>query len=254
LNALTVHAGLLDEAFVALSSEPLVYGALLPAAQSLWQPNLYFGLPPLRAGEPNDLSLSVSRTLWWVVQAPLRLLQFAFNAVFGGLLSLWSSNVLLKIINSAAYGLPAREFAGARLHVRPTIDEPDLIREEVFDAGQLLIAQPPAAEAHSNGPSATARRLEISDRFSFLWDTAKTQRRLDASELWKKIKPVVPRILQRYPAEDVAAHERELKITTLAIEERAKEITGLVELNHSLYHSNQVVIARIASFLRRHVG
>jgi hypothetical protein len=48
---------------------------------------------------------------------------------------------------------------------------------------------------------------------------------------------------------DEGSFERELARTWFTLEERAREVSGAVELNHALYYSNPDVIARIAAFL-----
>ncbi|MGZ8944316.1 MAG: hypothetical protein ACXW1W_02710 [Methylococcaceae bacterium] len=236
LHALTIHASLLDEAFVALASDPLALGPLLSAKL---KPNIKLPMRPVRMsfGRANDI-------LWFFLRCGGFIIKIIHWLIYI-LPSSLTSGLLLKIMASAGYGLPMQEMSNANIEVTQTIAIPDVFDEEVFDAVQVLLTCPPA----DIQTGLSKEKNGAIERFEFLWNEKKLIERAASSNMWKKISKNLPKYLREYSTEEANRRKNQLMRTTIAIEERIQELVGLVELNHSLYYSNTAVVDRIARFL-----
>ncbi|MBR0777768.1 hypothetical protein JQ625_23280 [Bradyrhizobium diazoefficiens] len=248
IDALIVEAGVLDEALLALSSEPLVYGALVPRLKDLLQGRKDWDLPKPPAGmqdikdrlalrELRYLAvLAVRRTLAWICTPILRPARAALEA--------YLISTIVKLVSAAACGMRPLDFSEGRLEVRST---PNIrfLREHRWNAAQLLLSRHPAASK----PSAAADSTIV--RYGFLWDERVMAEKLDKNEIWPHIVEFLPHMRRRY-ANDMLSwseHVAVLKAISVTVVERLREFAGAVELAHSQYYTNPEVIDEIARFL-----
>jgi hypothetical protein len=76
---------------------------------------------------------------------------------------------------------------------------------------------------------------------------------------WQRVEAFIPEIYERYRQSfaleasggrlDLPEFSRHLARVWFTLLERGKEMTGAVELNHSVYYANPQVIRRVAAFL-----
>ena len=109
----------------------------------------------------------------------------------------------------------------------------------MWDATQALVAEAPVR------PTAADRHA----KWGFLWDSDLLARGVETSQIWKRLSAAIPRDTQNQGAQ---LHDQlRLQQISLALEERLREASGLVPLNHSGYYSNQKVIEEVAEMLSR---
>jgi hypothetical protein len=150
---------------------------------------------------------------------------------------------LLNLVSAPAYGLLAEEFAEALIEPRNRLELPAFFRETAWDVAQLLVTAAPVRPATSGDRRA---------RYAFLWDDAALEARKADSGLWQQINGIadtVRRRYRRYPEIDTGRVMTELARTSVALEERFKEMAGVVQLAHSSYYTNTTIIDGIARFL-----
>ncbi len=247
IPALVVSAGRLDEAFLALSAEPLAVAFLVPQLRAI----LGRSRRPLfddldKAGRipafrlPGEMIIRViSRGAWnvgymllspfWV---PLR------NYVIHPVLA----RVVLKAVNATAFGLPPSELAGARIEISDRLELPNRFDETHLDVADVLLHAPPRAPASTLPDDAAAR-------YDFLHVEERLEEKRSSSTLWKTVSAAMPDIRKRYRGHEPARLEHDVLLHSLMLEERLKEVAGSVPLAHSSYYSNQVVIEAIARFI-----
>ena len=123
LDALVVEAGVLDEALLALSSEPLVYGALVPRLKDLlragrgWSPPA----PPIGVHHDLDDPLRLRKTFNRAVLALRQLVIWACMPVLWPVrlaLEAYLARTITELVSSAASGLRPLDFKGARIDIR----------------------------------------------------------------------------------------------------------------------------------------
>jgi hypothetical protein len=240
IEAFIVTAGQMDEALLGLSAEPFVdaYLALQmdkqrTARRVQWRFSRPIGAPSyefdmetfrfLRLAGINVLKVVVegaTRPLWPILQTYLR-------------------RTLRKLILSHATGLPPQEFKGAWISARTGIG-----RREEFDEGKIW----DISELASRTPSLRQSVIE-EKRYSFLWSSETLALRLGHSRIWPQITKYYP-LLERERADLQDDEERVgLQRACLVIEERAREVTGAVQLSHSGYYGHPAVLEAIVKFL-----
>ena len=90
------------------------------------------------------------------------------------------------------------------------------------------------------------------ERFAFLWDKRELERLKSRSSLWPRFDLADRSLARRYrPFPQVREAELmdRLAQTTIMLEQRMAELVGSVDLVHSAYYTNDVIIDAIAEFL-----
>ncbi len=270
IPALVVTARYLDEALIGLSSEPFVYANLAKRIDELLR------LPVERTGRrahhllgfDNGVRPGYVGPMGWLFQRIVNSGSVVFLVVWKPLrrhcVGPRMTQALLNILNSAACGIPADELRGARLAVLPRLDLPEVFDEEYQDVTDLFLRLPRVSNPN-DGRAAIER---VNERYAFLQSDDALARKmqtesLDGSGPWAALVASFDKLYSRYTAsfelESAAApavarmsraeFEAETARAWFTILERAKEASGAIDLNHSLYQSNPAVVDMVAHFL-----
>src|SRR5262245_10307238 len=243
-RTLIVHAGLLDEVLLAFSAEPIVYGVFGPHVRALVKPEIVFRMDAPTAGQSFTFRGAFIRVSGATARFARGILLWCLGPVRG----LWERNLtrtLLKIVSAPSFGLPAREFENALIVPDHTLRRPDVFAETVEDVGRVLISTPPV---NVKTASAEAR----AERYSAIWDRTARDNQAEKSWLWKQVKHSFEQIARRHrdaQGGDLSGLEEHLLTTSLVLEERIRELTGVIELVHSSYYTNAEIIDKISRFI-----
>jgi hypothetical protein len=231
LKALVITSGFLDEALLAMLSESIIKAVLddrvhrFVFEKANWASFVSTGsaegvfAPAIRrAGD--HLRAAVSPLLRPVKTLVVRYLR----------------QKLFELVKSAGFGISPAELYHASVDVEMI---PRLRR--IIDDYLWLVTDDLAREA----PSRAERTAE--ERYAFLWDDDKLREQSFVSPLLKQLWPLLtrrdPDLGVPLPLDDPTAR------VILTLEERMRELLGLVDLSHSHYYSNRRVIAGIARFI-----
>ena len=243
-----IHAGLLDEALLALSAEPLIFAELAPRLRKPLAPQLSWRLTGNIAGQQSPFLPGIGDLAKFGRLTARLAVQWGYNVTvglafrfFGWVTALLAHQLLLRAllrsINTGGTGIPEDELRDARIDVVSIPSLKTFFEQEVWDATQALVDEPPA-------------QLTTADRraqWGFLWDRELLTAELSESQIWKRISPAIPLIRKHRGAE--FDDELWLQRVSVAVEERLREASGLVPLNHSGYYSNRKVIRKLSELL-----
>lgn len=287
INALVVTATYMDEAFIGLASEPLVYAKLAPRIKSqewLWKDAKARLLEPLdeaKIGVGTQLNIfntavGPGRYSNSIVEWPQKVIRnvVVFFLRAGRLCKgivwkpiskwIWEPFLIqqiLDVMNGFAFGVSSVELKHARVVARSSIGLPEFFEEDLWDITEDMILNNSKVEASDVQPFAKPKR------YGFLVDNeALTNKMRDSIEtdsgLWNSMVGEMRSLEQRerkftrYLDVDRETTElwrndfnEKLAKITFSVEERAKEVTDSIELNHSHYYNSDKVIANIAKFL-----
>lgn len=262
VDGLVIEAGPLDEALLALSSEPLVYGALVPRVRDLL--GARYGLSPAAPAVGVHHDIDDPLRLRYTFKRALLLVRRTAAALCAPVL--WPARKLLEgyltatlttLVSATGCGLRPIEFKGARVVVRTTPGVSRLIREHTWCVAQALLSErPAAADPSAPGANASSEAAAAVERYAFLWDPDLLVEKSRQSRIWHHLASSLSHMRRRYGSEDAGAgdgtwvrHVADLQLVSLTLEERLRELAGLVELAHSQYYSNHLVIDAIAQFI-----
>jgi hypothetical protein len=241
IKSLVVYAGPIDEALLALSAEPLVYGNLFPVVERMVFMEPHESNDASDAAEtPAELTqylvyiavLWLKRMLYRITERPLRPIR--------RLVTEKGAEVLTKILSSAAYGTRPEEMNGASIHASSSADVCQAFQETTWNVAKYLLG----SRAERN-----TQTSHISKRYQFLWDKNELEERAQISPLWKRVSGQLPEIRKRYYSDSINSLTEQLMKTCIIIEEKEQELAGVIDLTHSTYYTNDVVIRGIADFL-----
>ena len=256
LRALIVHAGVLDEAFLALTSRPIFFPYLLPMIEALVAQFARLSgadrSDKVGVSEHIDKRFTLLRPILFLMRITVNMLAWPVRKM----LTRYLTRALPTLASAVSLGLSPVEFAGANVVVRNNIGVPSVFDEgsgknvtkEILECGPLV----EQGSRELDSQSSTSQETPYA-RYAFLWDPELTLERLERSKLWEKIGDSALKHLHDDDYGDTSSlrdEERELQEKTLAIEERLKELSGAVELNHSTYYTNETVIEMVADFLK----
>jgi hypothetical protein len=243
IETLVVTAELLDEVFLGFSIEPLVYGALRPKLrEALKRRSLFEGsfFPIGQTPDPHDVFMVGLRIVLTVVARVVLLPLRPFS-------KLWERYLTFKLwqlLSSVAFGLSPQEFVRAMVTADTQIQQPDFFNEHVWSVTKMLVCEGPMRE-HK-----TEQREAL---YAFLWDDQGLQTRKAESWLWEQRGLWAKELSARYKRFDLANQsedlEKRLARACLMLEQRIKEMVGIVALTHSSYYTNKQVIEGIADFI-----
>jgi hypothetical protein len=233
LPALVVNAGALDEALMALSSEPLVKMFVRPMVADFTEFRLETEAPPPEVGVPHDLEGAV-RVLrnagLWARRISLGPIMAMLRPLVQRRATDWLMNTFRQVLVSGASGLPPHEVDDADLAVSTRADVAALDEGEVWDLSEYLA-----------GHRAEAETVIDPRRYAFFWDAAARETRFRQSRIHAQLAGPY--------ANDPRLAEAEFQRMCLAIEERALEVMGGVEVLHSRYHHDPAIAQAIARFI-----
>jgi hypothetical protein len=239
LSCLTITAEWLDEVILGFSSEPIVYGALLPQLQNMMKPNFSMRLPPIPIGHKPGMAENLNRRIYVV----RRLLSSSFKWIAAPGYRFWQRRMtrnLVRLISSAAFGIPLYEARNAIIRVSNAVRLPHIFHERIWDVTKHL----------TGGASYFESEQERDARYSFLWNGLELDIRKKNSILWRQIKNYRPHIEAHYEAYGVEANSFDtLAKACVVVEERTKEAIGAVGLTHLAYHSDLSICRAVADFI-----
>ena len=236
LDALVLSSGLLDEALIGLSIEPLVFGFLSPELRERLTPSMRPTVPPRRSGEGFSLPF-VMLTVLQYLSAPVTAF---FLRASRGWVQPFVTELILDTASAVGFGLPVRKFADALVTPKR-----ELQVEGVFDAGEVWDVTKIIA-----APRSISRPPAKSVEFDFLWNDDKLKEKLAKSSIWEKVQSKLDDIKVRADrTKDGTKYDLEIKRLCAILEERARELVRMTELYHSRYYSDERIIQAIARFL-----
>jgi hypothetical protein len=235
LEALVIHAGHLDEVLLLMSCERIIRAALDDRVDSfLFARRERVVRPPMGTG----VGLFAPQVKWLMLRIRGLVASLAQPLLWPmkKLLARYLRATVFKLLKTAAFGIDEADLRDARVDL---FDRPRLkytIRDHLWVVtGDLARGTPPS-------PASTAAA-----RYAFLWSRDKFDEQLRKSQLLKQVERLFAqrdRGAGKSPPLDTAT-----TYLALTLEERVREIVGLVDLAHSHYYSNKEVIARIARFI-----
>jgi hypothetical protein len=235
LKALVITSGLLDEVLLGMFSEPIVKAVIDDQVN-----RLVFETHERPSRPPTGIAQGVftpilSRTIYRARVAA----KFALRPVLWpvkALLARYMRRKLFELVKTTGYGVEASELRDASVEVDVYPRLRRVIEDHLWVVTGDLAREPPSRAEGS-----------AVERYAFLWDRNALQKQVSKSTLFEHLWPL---LVQRDPA---SGARLPLDDTTSAIiltlEERIRELLGLVDLSHSHYYSNDEVIAGIARFI-----
>jgi len=234
---LTVTADLLDEVLLGFSSEPIVYGVLLPHLESIGKPNFSLELPPLATGHRLGKIEEMGRYIYVI----RRFISSTVKSLSAPVYRAWQrylSTRLMRLITSTAFGLSLHEMRNAHISSSNRIHEPEIFDEYIWDVTKHLV---------QDSSYVTSEREA---RYSFLWNPEELAERTEKSKLWHRVRQRRGDIDRYYGSYAVRSMDSDsLSKTCVILEERLKEAIGAIGLTQMAYHSDSYICERIADFI-----
>ena len=235
LNAFVITSGFLDEVLLGMFCEPIIRAVIddqvnrlvfetherpnrppTGIAQGVFTPVLVRAMDRARVGARFAL-----RPVLWPIKA---------------LLARYMRQKLFQLVKTAGYGVQASELRDARVEVDVTPRLRRIIKDNLWIVTGDLAQEPPSQAERS-----------AADRYAFLWDRNTLREQASKSPLFEHLWPLLVR-LDPASGTRLPLDER-TSVMILTVEERIRELLGLVDLSHSHYYSNEKVIAGIARFI-----
>jgi hypothetical protein len=232
---------------LALSLEPFGRALALPEVEKLLTPELWPSKVILSVGMNPDKeviggTLRGERFKRWVGAVILFPINVVRRFVLRAPMRNFLVSRLLVIVNSIGTGIGAREFKSANIAVRDGLgDEYGFFRVTRLDMEKHLASLSILREVE-------ARR----GNFEYLWDDKILDKRIAVSYLWPKIAAQLPALRDAYRGtalESMVSDVKKLQKVCLTVEERARALSGVAEMLHSAYYSDDKIVRCIAQFL-----
>ncbi|CAI5516843.1 unnamed protein product [Closterium sp. Naga37s-1] len=267
MSALVLNAGKLDEAALALSTEPLVRAYLMPQVKTMLTPDPWRMLRPFPAKTWLVSLANLYNNCWVALWTLVLAVPYVVLWLLNFFLVPYFCNQLLRLFITLGFGLQKNELDCAQVYVEEwlrlppathsiahwnvqkiltaaTLDQLKDLRKRSVIPGEVAATEEALMEAHTQLVDPHA----IAQRWRFLWDDVELERKAEESTTLALLKNQVA-FMAHNPRISRVAFERELKVVCVTLEERYKDMTGNVELSHGSYFRNHVVIAVIAHFL-----
>ncbi|CAI5508523.1 unnamed protein product [Closterium sp. Naga37s-1] len=267
MSALVLNAGKLDEAALALSTEPLVRAYLMPQVKTMLTPDPWRMLRPFPAKTWLVSLANLYNNCWVALWTLVLVVPYIILWLLNFFLVPYFCNQLLRLFITLGFGLQKNELDCAQVYVEEwlrlppathsiahwnvqkiltaaTLDQLKDLRKRSVIPGEAAATEEALMEAHTQLVDPHA----IAQRWRFLWDDPELERKAEDSTTLALLKNQVDKMAHN-PRISRVAFERELKVVCVTLEERYKDMTGNVELSHGSYFRNHVVIAVIAHFL-----
>ena len=287
LDSLVVSAEHLDEALLALSAEPVIQAEVAPRIDEWLYPDLLkqlgtawvsvgsrFGLapPPMPSpvGHPFERYRSISgryhgslierySQVGRFVGGIGRLIVRFIAGILGVPARSFLRNVITRMVSdtitATIHGVPVEDVRGARIEVSSRIGIDKVFAEQHSDVSKVIL------DARRATPS-----VVDASRYDFLTDDERLRARqseeVAAQARWSHLAKRLPALYARYA--ELGALEPSLsarqRMTKEEFEdriargwfvamERFRELSGSVELFHSMYYSHPAIVKQIARFI-----
>lgn len=244
IPTLIVNAGALDEALMALSSQPLLEMLGRPSVEAFTSLQLRSAERPPEIGLPHDEDDANLNLIGGIVNLLIRLRNIALSPFFflGRKLfqrraTDWLMNTLRQVVVASATGLPPYEVDDANLEVRPVTEVPAL-----DDGGDIWDVSKYLAHHRNEAISNTAIDPE---RYSFFWDKNTREKRFVKSHVFSALQ----KQKETNPGLEKMLVNPEFQRMCLAIEERLLEVIGGVEVQHARYFQDAPIVRGVAQFI-----
>lgn len=242
IPALLVNAGALDEALMALSSQPLLEMLGRPSVEAFTNLRLHSEERPPEIGLPHDPDdVGFIQGLFNLALAARNLalspIFFLGRKLFHRRATDWLMNTLRQVVVASATGLPPYEVDDANLEVRAVTEVPALDDDgEIWDVSKYL--------AYHRNETISNTAIDP-ERYSFFWDADTREKRFGESH--------IASALQKQKATNPALEKMlvnpEFQRMCLAIEERLLEVIGGVEVQHARYFQDERIVRGVAQFI-----
>jgi len=162
-----------------------------------------------------------------------------------------ATRLVIDALESAAFGLPMEEVRDAHVEVKERPGESLFLDETVWRTQDLALSAQPRTRTAGD---AADRYAHLSDGQALAFRRKREEEKgAEAENTWTRLRALAPSICRaRNPGasqEEIDAYTEHLARLWFTLEERASELGGSVELVHSIYYSNERVVAAIAAFL-----
>ena len=276
IPALVLNSINLDEAFTGLASEALVYGSLVPTLEQIIDINIGLDfdkskvMGKIYASEIEGFAIILETILvspiTFVLDNILKLLKKILIPIQRKIIKPYLTNILLQLICSTAYGIPALELKGARVEVKAKLEMPTLFDEKFCDITKHIFHKDNSSKYNNSNP----KKLDYKSYY-YMFNEGAVRERCEEIEnssslhLWKKISDNIESFYEKqYKPSfeldqsnqisnngklDIAKYKWKLAATWFTLEERVKKALGSIELIHCLYYSNTKTINEISEFL-----
>ena len=259
LPTFVVHSGQLDEALLGLTVRPLLDTALNPVVgdvvdQVMGRARVHPRWIEPVAGDPAQLShgfRSLVRGIGFLLRA-------AANRGFAWILNPVNRTMkrrlrgaVLSVAELAALGLPASEARFSTIEVSELPELPGLLDLRSCDASRDLLgwSADERREAMARDESQSGGATNRSRDFEFLWNQEAMAKQAESSDAWQRVRADLDRLLREYPTTEPDRFRQRLQRSVLTIEQRIREVTGAVSLEHSAYYEHPAVVDAVAEFL-----
>jgi len=242
IPALLVNAGALDEALMALSSQPLLEMLGRPSVEAFTSLRLHSTNRPPEIGlphDPDDVNIIQGLVNLLVNLRNIALSPFFFlvRRLFQRPATNWLMNTLRQVVVASATGLPPYEVDDANLEVRPITEVPALDDGgEIWDVSKYL--------AHHRNETISNTAIDP-ERYSFFWDANTREKRFAKSHIFSALQ----KQKETNPNLEKMLGNPEFQRMCLAIEERLLEVIGGVEVQHARYFQDEPIVRGVAQFI-----
>ncbi len=227
----------LDEAMLMLKSEPLMRSHLGERVARLFRPDWRARPTTTWADEAGDWSQHGALLVRRVVQAASVAFSRALHLATWRVAESITMRILSKVIFGQLLGVGAEDLQGAQIEVSRMPGLPYLEATCVETSRQFSV------DDHAMG-----RPAGRAERYEFLRDPEALRRRAAESDVVARMR----REAQRGAGGvifDEGLEEEERDRLALAFEEKARELRGVVSLEHGRYLEDEVVVATVARFI-----
>lgn len=252
MKALVLNAGKLDEAALALSTEPLVRAYLIPQVKAMLTPEPLKGLKPIPGKNRKESFSNLYHNFWLLVWNAFFSVPLLCLYILNTILVPYFSNAILRLFMNLGFGLQKNELDNAQVYVEEVLLLPPKTHNITHWNVQKILTAPTDTQIPGEEKMKALEQKEIvefvAERWKFLWDDEELEKKAENSQTLQRLRHE-PSNWRHNPRATKVAFERELKLICVALEERYKDMTGNVELSHGSYFRNRIVISAITHFL-----
>ncbi len=246
IPCLVVSAGLLDEALLGLSAQPVVEGAFRPQLRE------WLGLVANKTGDTRQYRpIAVSdtgidwnvdrgfivvglskRVLGLILFFPWQAAKGLWRSLLGPISEAQTLGIVRRVAEMIATGLPAQVVRRATVQVGLNIGVNEVFKQYSWNVTELSFSVVPFQMVQREA-----------ERFTFLLPDRELP---DVDETRHFIYEALKR---RERSQERHVHNRQLLKTALVIDERVAEAKRAVGLVHSTYYADEAMIRAVAQFL-----
>lgn len=264
IESLVITSPHLDEAILGLGAEPLVFAALVPQVHGLLTLRPEWSLPAPSSGVDTDALTywgrqTVSWPFWMALNAIRAMVSWPWRFAQSVFIEPMLTGLVLRVVASAAFGVRASEFSGSHVTTGDVPAITSALRVTRWDVTEEFLTGAASPHGQVSGEPDRARAAQdLRDRYAFLIDDEALTLRIKKasrsaeghdSSLWDRLSESIPDIARSRGIPESDVFVRHMARTWFAVEERLKEVSGSVDLNHSRYYASEPIVSRIADFI-----